>query len=125
MDDSSDGDWFEVQMCMGVEPKGNRGTAVVHLKQDDPFSDSARFFRSAVVVMMNPAGVIDRDLVFDRPCQDWRPGDDDHVSLYLILRLFKQTVPEGLKSFLIVAPGSVSDSIAVSSNETDNGRRSL
>src|ERR1700722_6869657 len=65
---------------MRIKPKGNRGTVVVHLKQDDPFSDPARFSRSAVVVMMNSAGIIDRDLVFARPCQDGRSGDDDHVS---------------------------------------------
>src|ERR1700732_3797524 len=80
INDASDGDWLEVKMCMGVELKRDRHTAVIHSKCDYPFSNSARFFRSAIIVMVNPGGVIHRDPVFARLGQYWRSGDDDYVA---------------------------------------------
>ena len=67
-------------MCEGVELKTDRHTAVVHPEGDHPFSDSACCFWPRVVVMVNPAGVVDRDSVLAAIYQHWSSSDDDDVS---------------------------------------------
>jgi hypothetical protein len=79
-DEASDGDWFQVKMGKRVELKADRDAPFVNLESNHPFPDSVGCFWPAVIVMVNPAGVIDRDSVFAIVSRHWRTGDDDHVS---------------------------------------------
>ena len=77
MNQTSDGDWFQVKMRQRIELETDGDAPFVHLESNHPFPDSVGCFWPTVIVMVNPAGVIDRDSVFAFVSRYWRTGDDD------------------------------------------------
>jgi len=67
-------------MRVRVELKADWFTECIDSEGDDPFPDSVRSFRSAIIVVPNLARVVDFDPIEAVRLLDWRSGDDDNMS---------------------------------------------